>query len=167
MFKRLWQTSPELIATAALMLIVLAGAIVGLAVDPTVITGAPAWLKPAKFAVSITIYTVTLAWIFTLIPEWTRTRRVVGWVDRDHDGDRDGHHQRPGLARDDEPLQRRDARSTACCSAIMGPAIVVADAVEHCRRGRALAAAFRGHGAWLGAAARHDASPSSARSPVG
>ena len=80
MFKRLWQTSPELIATAALMLIVLAGAIVGLAVDPTVITGAPAWLKPAKFAASITIYTVTLAWIFTFIPDWTRTRRVVGWI---------------------------------------------------------------------------------------
>jgi hypothetical protein len=77
---RLWRTSPELIATAALMLVVLAGALVGLAVDPTVITGAPAWLKPAKFAASITIYTVTLAWIFTVIPEWTRTRRVVGWV---------------------------------------------------------------------------------------
>ena len=47
MLQRLWRTSPELIATAALMLIVLAGAIVGLVVDPTVITGAPAWLKPA------------------------------------------------------------------------------------------------------------------------
>src|SRR5262245_48578489 len=78
MWQRLWRTSPELIAVAALMLVVLAGAIVGLAIDPRVITGAPAWLKPAKFAVSIAIYTVTLAWIFTLIPEWTRTRRVIG-----------------------------------------------------------------------------------------
>ena len=80
MLKRLWQTSPELIATAAVMQVVLIGALVGLAVDPRVITGAPAWLKPAKFAVSITIYTVTLAWIFTMLPEWTRTRRVVGWL---------------------------------------------------------------------------------------
>ena len=80
MLRRLWQTSPELITTAALMLVVLAGALVGLLVDSTVITGAPAWLKPAKFAVSITIYTATLAWIFTLIPEWTRTRRIVGWL---------------------------------------------------------------------------------------
>jgi hypothetical protein len=78
--RRLWQTSPELIATAALMQVVLAGAIVGLVLDPTIITGAPAWLKPAKFAVSITIYTVTLAWIFTLLPEWTRTRRAIGWI---------------------------------------------------------------------------------------
>jgi hypothetical protein len=80
MLKRMWQTSPELIATAALMLVVLAGAIVGLLVDPTIITGMPAWLKPAKFAVSITIYTVTLAWMFTLLPEWPRTRKVIGWI---------------------------------------------------------------------------------------
>ena len=79
MIKRLWQTSPELVATTVLMLVVLAGAAVGLVLDPRVITGAPAWLKPAKFAVSIAIYTTTLAWIFTLLPEWPRTRRVVGW----------------------------------------------------------------------------------------
>ena len=80
MLRRLWKTSPELMATAGLMLIVLAGALVGLALDPTIITGAPAWLKPAKFAVSITIYTVTLAWIFTFIPAWVRTRRTIGWA---------------------------------------------------------------------------------------
>jgi hypothetical protein len=78
--KTLWQTSPELMATAALMLIVLAGTLVGLAVDPRVITGAPAWLKPSKFAISIAIYCVTLAWFFTFIPEWIRTRRVIGWM---------------------------------------------------------------------------------------
>ena len=80
MLRRLWQTSPELISTAALMVVVLTGALVGLLIDPTIITGAPTWLKPAKFAVSITIYTVTLAWVFTLIPEWTRTRRIIGWL---------------------------------------------------------------------------------------
>ena len=42
------------------------------------LTGAPAWLKPAKFAVSTAIYTLTLAWIFTYLPEWIRTRRIVG-----------------------------------------------------------------------------------------
>jgi hypothetical protein len=78
--KRLWQTSPELIVTAALMTPVLAGAIVGLAIDPRLISGAPAWLKPAKFAVSIIIYTVTLAWTFTLLPEWPRMRRAIGWI---------------------------------------------------------------------------------------
>lgn len=78
--QRLWRTSPELVAAAAIMLVVLVGAMVGLALDPRIITGARAWLKPAKFAVSIAIYTVTLAWVFTLLPEWTRTRRIVGWT---------------------------------------------------------------------------------------
>ncbi len=80
MIRRLWQTSPELVGTAALMLPVLAGAVAGLAFDPTVIAGAPAWLKPAKFAVSIAIYTLTLAWIFTFLPDWPRMRRVIGWA---------------------------------------------------------------------------------------
>lgn len=80
MLRRLWTTSPELVTTAALMAVVLTGSAIGLVVDPTVITGAPAWLKPAKFAVSIGIYTLTLAWIFTRLPDWPRTRRVVGWT---------------------------------------------------------------------------------------
>jgi hypothetical protein len=62
------------------MLIGLAIAIAGLSADPRVITGAPAWLKPAKFAISIAVYVFTLAWVFTLIPEWRKTRRVVGWA---------------------------------------------------------------------------------------
>ena len=37
MWKRLWRTSPELMATAALMVVVLAGAGVGLAIDPTIV----------------------------------------------------------------------------------------------------------------------------------
>jgi hypothetical protein len=80
MVSTFWKGSVPLAATGLLMLVVLAGAVVGLAVDPRVITGAPAWLKPAKFAASIAIYTFTLAWIFTLIPEWRRTRRIVGWT---------------------------------------------------------------------------------------
>jgi hypothetical protein len=62
------------------MLPALGIASVGLIVDPTIITGAPAWLKPAKFAVSIAIYTFTLAWIFTLLPEWRKTRAAIGWL---------------------------------------------------------------------------------------
>lgn len=77
---RLWRSSPPLTATGILMLVALAGAAIGLAIDPRTITGVPAWLKPAKFAVSIAIYTFTLAWIFSLIPEWTRMRRIVGWT---------------------------------------------------------------------------------------
>ena len=80
MLKQLWRSSAPLTLTALVMIPVLAAAVAGLALDPRLITGAPAWLKPAKFAASIAIYSATLAWIFSLIPEWTKTRRVVGWT---------------------------------------------------------------------------------------
>jgi hypothetical protein len=77
---RLWAASPPMTAAGLVMLAVLAASIVGLAVDPRTVTGAPVWLKPAKFAVSTAIYMLTLAWIFTLLPDVPRTRRIVGWV---------------------------------------------------------------------------------------
>lgn len=80
MLKQLWRTNAPLTFTGLLMLPALAIAIAGLLIDPRIITNAPAWLKPAKFAVSIAIYVFTLAWAFTLIPGWRKTRRVVGWA---------------------------------------------------------------------------------------
>jgi hypothetical protein len=52
-------------------------AIVGLIVDPTVITGSPAWMKPAKFAFSITVYLVTLRWILSFVPGHRRLLTVI------------------------------------------------------------------------------------------
>src|SRR3974377_846246 len=80
MLKRLWKTDAPLTATGILMLPALAMAAVGLLVDPRLIMGAPAWLKPAKFALSIAVYVFTLAWMFTFIPDFRRTRRIVGCV---------------------------------------------------------------------------------------
>jgi hypothetical protein len=80
MLKRLRQGNTPLTVTGFLMLGVLAAALVGLAIDPRIITGAPVWLKPAKFAASIALYTFTLAWVFTFIPDWVKTRRIVGWT---------------------------------------------------------------------------------------
>lgn len=80
MLKRLWETSAPLTFTGMLMLPALVMASGGLIIDPRMITGAPAWLKPAKFSASIAIYVFTLAMAFTLIPNWPKTRRVVGWT---------------------------------------------------------------------------------------
>jgi len=80
MLKQLCSASRPLVVTGAVMLVALAGFTVGLLLDPTIITGAPAWLKPAKFATSIAIYCLTLAWIFTWLPGWVRLRRYVGWA---------------------------------------------------------------------------------------
>jgi len=76
----LWKSDAKLTAMGMVMLALLAVAGVGLVFDPRVITGAPAWLKPAKFAASIAIYSLTLAWVFMYLREWPRTRRVVSWV---------------------------------------------------------------------------------------
>ncbi|HEX4915026.1 MAG TPA: hypothetical protein VFV51_13755, partial [Vicinamibacterales bacterium] len=80
MFAQLRHASPALTFTGVVMLGVLVLAAVGLAVDPRVVTGAPVWLKPAKFAASIAIYAATLAWIFTYLGQWPRLRRTVGWI---------------------------------------------------------------------------------------
>jgi hypothetical protein len=74
----LWRTSAPLTAIALLMLPVLLASAVGLVLDPRTLAGAPAWLKPAKFAASIALYSLTLAWAFRYLPEHVRTRRFVG-----------------------------------------------------------------------------------------
>ncbi|TNC21018.1 hypothetical protein [Amycolatopsis alkalitolerans] len=56
-------------ATAPFILVALAG----VALDDRILGGAPIWLKPFKFAVSIVIYALTLAWLTTYLP---RTRLV-------------------------------------------------------------------------------------------
>jgi len=75
---RLWKSDRALTAAALLMLGALAAFLVGIVADPRAITGVPAWLKPAKFAISTAIYMLTLAWIFTYLSEWPRLRRLVG-----------------------------------------------------------------------------------------
>jgi hypothetical protein len=77
---RLWRASPPLTAVGTLMLVVAGASLVGMLVDPRTITGAPAWLKPFKFAISTAIYSLTLAWIFGWLSDWPRVRRVVGWT---------------------------------------------------------------------------------------
>jgi len=62
------------------MTFVAAASLVGIFVDPRIITGAPAWLKPFKFAVSTAVYSLTLAWIFRWLSDWPRVRRLVGWT---------------------------------------------------------------------------------------
>ncbi len=77
---RLWQAHAPLTVVGFLMMGALGLALAGVWLDPRSITGAPAWLKPAKFSVSTAIYSFTLAWVFTYLPDWPRTRRLVGWT---------------------------------------------------------------------------------------
>jgi hypothetical protein len=76
----LWHSSPPLTAVGLLMLVAALASLVGIVVDPRVITGAPAWLKPFKFAISAAIYCLTLAWVYGSLTDRPRIRRVVGWT---------------------------------------------------------------------------------------
>ncbi|GAA3339205.1 hypothetical protein GCM10020358_22140 [Amorphoplanes nipponensis] len=62
---------PLMIFSAAMAVVALVAA-VGVLADPRVLTGAPIWLKPFKFAVSFTLYTATLAWMLSLLPRRSR-----------------------------------------------------------------------------------------------
>ena len=78
--RRLWQTDAPLTAVGLSMTAALLAALAGLWIDPRTIGGAPVWLKPAKFAASFTIYTLTFAWLFRYLGAWQRTRRIVSWT---------------------------------------------------------------------------------------
>ncbi|MGY4857580.1 hypothetical protein [Cryobacterium sp. AP23] len=64
---------------AAGMAVVAIGAVVGLVVDPRTVTGAPLWAKPLKFAISVGIYALTLAWLIGLLPAGPARRRRLAW----------------------------------------------------------------------------------------
>ncbi|MFD0151862.1 hypothetical protein ACWGQ4_38195 [Streptomyces sp. NPDC055721] len=53
---------------------------VGLAVDDRILVGVPIWTKPFKFAVSLVAYTLSLAWMLSLLPPSLRAHRVGWWA---------------------------------------------------------------------------------------
>jgi hypothetical protein len=75
--RRLWAVSPSLTAVSLAQLLLLAGYAAGLAWDGRVVTGAPVWLKPAKFAASVLLYGPTLTWMLSHVEG---RRRAVRWV---------------------------------------------------------------------------------------
>ncbi|MEV4137503.1 hypothetical protein AB0J72_35675 [Dactylosporangium sp. NPDC049742] len=65
---------PLVVSAAALtVLAVLTGA--GVLLDDRELVGAPLWLKPFKFSVSIAVYSVTIAWMLSLLDR----RQRLGW----------------------------------------------------------------------------------------
>ncbi|MFD7971135.1 hypothetical protein [Streptomyces clavifer] len=73
-----WRTwhRPLVLFSASMAVMAVVGAL-GLLVDDRVVAGAPIWAKPFKFAVSFVPYTLTLAWMLTLL---TRGRRAGWWA---------------------------------------------------------------------------------------
>ncbi|MBU4465450.1 MAG: hypothetical protein KKH75_06350, partial [Actinobacteria bacterium] len=65
---------------AAAMAVLTVVSTIGVGVDPRVLLGAPIWAKPLKFAISIGLYGVTLAWLIGLLPRWRRTSWWAGTI---------------------------------------------------------------------------------------
>lgn len=65
--RRAYAANRALTLLGVLMLISLIASIAGVLFDPRVIAGAPAWLKPLKFSISIAMYSFTLLWILSFV----------------------------------------------------------------------------------------------------
>lgn len=83
-FRRLAVHHRPLAVSGLAALGLLALFVLGLVVDPRTVAGAPVWLKPTKFAVSITVYTFTLLWMLGHVRQDVRWRarvvRAAGWI---------------------------------------------------------------------------------------
>jgi hypothetical protein len=74
------RTHRPLALTTAAMAVLALVSLVGLGLDDRTLTGVPIWLKPFKFAVSLAIYTLTLAWLVSLVRRGARAAWWLGTV---------------------------------------------------------------------------------------
>ena len=75
-----WASNKPLTIVGLLSFAWFAIALVGLIADPRTVLNEPLWLKPAKFGISITIYTFTFLWLLNFIEGWERTKRIISWI---------------------------------------------------------------------------------------
>lgn len=75
-----WGRSAPLTFTAILMTAAFVASLAGIILDDRIITGVPAWLKPAKFAISSAIYAATIAWLLRYLHVWPRALRFFAWT---------------------------------------------------------------------------------------
>jgi hypothetical protein len=75
----LWDTSRALTLTGWLMLVDFVLCLAAMGFDSRQITGANAWLKPAKFGISSAITCLTIAWITGYISDWPK---ISKWASR-------------------------------------------------------------------------------------
>lgn len=67
LLRRGWNINPILTAFSVTMALALLGGLLGMLVDPRLITGMPAWAKTTKFSISLLIYAITLLWMLPTI----------------------------------------------------------------------------------------------------
>jgi len=78
--RRAFATNAPLALAGSVFALAFAGTLVGVAVDHRVITGMPAWVKPAKFMISSAIYTFTLVWMLGFVRGHRRLVAAGAWI---------------------------------------------------------------------------------------
>lgn len=71
------ERQPALTNYALLLLALTVPVLIGTLVDPRTIDGTNVWIKPAKFLVSVAIYSLTIAWFFECVRPERRTSRTM------------------------------------------------------------------------------------------
>lgn len=77
LLRRSFAVAPVMTLTAGVMAADLIVCVCGLVFDHAMVTGAPAWIKPTKFALSTGIYALSLAVVIGYTLVWRRALRVM------------------------------------------------------------------------------------------
>jgi hypothetical protein len=80
LINKAWAVDAPLTVTAITMSIAFVFSAAGIFLDPRMILGFPAWLKPTKFAISTAIFSATMIWLWPYITVWPRFMRAIGWI---------------------------------------------------------------------------------------
>ena len=72
-----WKTHAPMATLAAFCTLLTVFFAAGVFLDPRYITGAPAWLKPLKFAISTLVYSLSMIWLLSHLPK-SRLRTIAG-----------------------------------------------------------------------------------------
>ncbi len=75
-----WRSNRPLTVVAVFSTAAFLVALVALVVSPAQVLNEPAWLKPAKFGISIALYCFTFIWLLSFVRNAPRTVRIVSWV---------------------------------------------------------------------------------------
>jgi len=79
LMREVYRRNPVLALTGWLHVALLVLFVVLTFFDGRTVTGVNPWFKPAKFAVSIAVYTFTLAWFMPYLSHYRRTVRLISW----------------------------------------------------------------------------------------
>jgi len=75
-----WKQNRSLMIVIALHVLAIPVLLAAMIADPKLINGVNGWIKPLKFAISISVYSATFLWLTTYVRGWTRTVSTISFI---------------------------------------------------------------------------------------